>query len=200
VATPALEPPSLHDHDFVQFRLAEKSPYAQARFRTPPPRDGLFVCSVSGSSTRRWIDNRSEITLADLVVVARHPVSRSNSTRRRVPLNHFGKRTIVAPGRLRSILLVSGLVTQQFDFSSAIAADASNGNDTVTRKQSLTPGGFRPESEVHKIAPGNVLDASGGRLRELDADGNVVADFGPAPVATAPRAVTPGATAPKKRR
>jgi hypothetical protein len=106
----------------------------------------------------------------------------------------------MAPGRLRTILLVSGFVTRQFDVASAVAADAFKGNDSVTRKQSLTPGGFRPESQVHKIAPGNVLDASGGRLRELDSDGNVVADFGPAPVATPPRDVVPGASAPKRRR
>ncbi len=48
-------------------------------------------------------------------------------------------------------------------------------------KQVLTPGGPRPPSQVHQIAPGHVLDASGGRLRELDADGHVVADFGPVP-------------------
>ena len=48
-------------------------------------------------------------------------------------------------------------------------------------KQVLTPGGPRPPSQVHQIAPGHVLDSSGGRLRELDADGNVVADFGPVP-------------------
>ena len=113
---------------------------------------------------------------------------------------YFRKRAIMTAGRLRTILLVWGFVVQQFHFASAIAADAFNGNDSVTKKQSLTPGGFRPESEVHKIAPGNVLDASGGRLRELDADGNVVADFGPAPVATPPRAVTPRASDPTKRR
>jgi hypothetical protein len=91
----------------------------------------------------------------------------------------------MAPGRLRIISLVAVLVTQQFDTASMMAADTQNGGGSMAKKQSLTPGGFRPESEVHQVAPGHVLDASGGRLRELDADGNVVADFGPTPV-TAP--------------
>ena len=49
----------------------------------------------------------------------------------------------------------------------------------MSEKRALTPGGFRPKSKVHEVAPGHVLDASSGRLRELDAGGNVIADFGP---------------------
>jgi hypothetical protein len=55
------------------------------------------------------------------------------------------------------------------------------GEKTTEKNQVLTPGGPRPPSQVHEIAPGHVLDSSGGRLRELDANGNVVADFGPVP-------------------
>ncbi len=43
----------------------------------------------------------------------------------------------------------------------------------------ITPAGPRKASLVHKVAPGNTIDESGGRLRERDADGNVVADYGP---------------------
>lgn len=62
-----------------------------------------------------------------------------------------------------------------------VVGKKSNGEKTAGENQVLTPGGPRPASQVHQIAPGHVLDASGGRLRELDANGNVVADFGPAP-------------------
>jgi hypothetical protein len=104
-------------------------------------------------------------------------------------------RAIMAPRRLRSILLLSGLVAQQF-VGSAMAADIHNGEDTVTKKV-LTPGGFRTQAQVHEIAPGHVLDSSGGRLRELDAAGNVVADFGPAPAGSPQDA---GSPPPKKSR
>lgn len=42
----------------------------------------------------------------------------------------------------------------------------------------LTPGGLRSSSLVHKIEAGTVLDGSTGSIRNLDADGNVLADFG----------------------
>jgi hypothetical protein len=91
----------------------------------------------------------------------------------------------------------------QLDVALAMAADTQKESGTMAEKRVLTPGGFRPESKVHKIAPGHVLDASGGRLRELDADGNVIADFGPAPAAASVGPGIPGTAgtaAPKKSR
>jgi len=47
----------------------------------------------------------------------------------------------------------------------------------------LTPGGYRPQSTVHLIEPGHILDASGGVLQKrLAATGEVVESFGPVPV------------------
>jgi hypothetical protein len=43
----------------------------------------------------------------------------------------------------------------------------------------LTPGGYRPKSLVHVIAPGNSLRETDKGLQEIDPAGNVVADFGP---------------------
>ena len=43
----------------------------------------------------------------------------------------------------------------------------------------ITPGGFRPNSMVHEIAPGHVLDTSGDRIREMDRTGKLVTDHGP---------------------
>jgi hypothetical protein len=60
----------------------------------------------------------------------------------------------------------------------------------------ITPGGPRPKSLVHRIAPGTVLDGSGGRLRNLGPSGEVLADFGVMPVlprdVAQPRAAAPG--------
>ena len=47
-------------------------------------------------------------------------------------------------------------------------------NDVV-----LTPGGYRPRSLVHEIAPGNVVDAGAGPVRQLHASGDVVAEYAP---------------------
>jgi hypothetical protein len=41
-----------------------------------------------------------------------------------------------------------------------------------------TPGGFLPADRVHRVEPGHVIDHSGGRSRQLDPDGRVVADYG----------------------
>jgi len=69
----------------------------------------------------------------------------------------------------------------------------------------LTPGGFRPKSEVHLIEPSHALDQASGHTRKLDPAGKVVADFGvihpkPPGVALMPqnvgRAVAPGAIVP----
>jgi hypothetical protein len=46
----------------------------------------------------------------------------------------------------------------------------------------VTPGGYRPASKIHLIRTGHVLDGSGGGLRELDATGKIVNDFGPHPL------------------
>jgi hypothetical protein len=94
-------------------------------------------------------------------------------------LAYVKMRAVMAPGRLHTILLLSGLLARQLAVALAMPADTHDGSGTMTEKPVLTPGGLRPESEVHKIAPGHVLDASGGRLRELDADGNIIADYGP---------------------
>ena len=99
----------------------------------------------------------------------------------------------MAPWRLRTILLLSGLAALEFA-GSLTAADMDDGDDTVAKKQVLTPGGFRPQTQVHNIAPGHVLDSSGGRLRELDAAGNVVADFGPVPAGPPQDAGSPPTT------
>jgi len=45
----------------------------------------------------------------------------------------------------------------------------------------ITPGGYRPGSLVHHIPSGHTIDGSAGRLREIDAAGKVVTDFGPLP-------------------
>ena len=42
----------------------------------------------------------------------------------------------------------------------------------------ITPGGPRPQSAVHEVPPGHVIDGEDGRLRERDAGGRVVADYG----------------------
>lgn len=42
----------------------------------------------------------------------------------------------------------------------------------------LTPGGYRPKEQVHLVEPNRVLRLVGGRLKELDAEGKVVADHG----------------------
>ncbi|MDQ1536442.1 MAG: hypothetical protein QOE58_835, partial [Actinomycetota bacterium] len=43
----------------------------------------------------------------------------------------------------------------------------------------LTPGGYRDASLVHHVAADTVIDASGGRLRQLSRAGSVLADHGP---------------------
>src|SRR4051794_25650223 len=43
----------------------------------------------------------------------------------------------------------------------------------------LTPGGYRPKSLVHVIAPGDSLRITDEGVQEIDPSGNVVADFGP---------------------
>src|ERR1700710_11963 len=48
----------------------------------------------------------------------------------------------------------------------------------------ITPGGPRARSTVHAVAPDSVLDASGGRLRSMRADGSVLAEFGAVPPPT----------------
>jgi hypothetical protein len=99
--------------------------------------------------------------------------------------------------------LLSSFVALHSDPACAACPDAQKGDGIMTEKRALTPGGFRPKSQVHKVAPGHILDASGGRLRELDADGNVIADFGPAPHAKPTGPVIPrnsGTAAPKKSR
>ena len=58
---------------------------------------------------------------------------------------------------------------------------ARAGAETMAEKMVITPAGPRPASEVHALPPGHVLDASEGRLRERDASGKVVRDFGPQP-------------------
>jgi hypothetical protein len=42
----------------------------------------------------------------------------------------------------------------------------------------VTPGGARPRSVVHEIAPGHVLDGTDGRLRHLHPSGDLLSDFG----------------------
>jgi hypothetical protein len=45
----------------------------------------------------------------------------------------------------------------------------------------LTPGGLRPKSQVHKVEPGMVLNASRGALRLLHPSGRVVTELRPVP-------------------
>jgi len=45
----------------------------------------------------------------------------------------------------------------------------------------ITPGGLRSSSVVHKIEAGTVLDGSTGSIRNLDAERNLLADFGAIP-------------------
>jgi hypothetical protein len=50
----------------------------------------------------------------------------------------------------------------------------------------LTPGGWRPKSKVHQLAPGQHISGKDGRLRIIEtATGRVVKDLGP----TSPRPV-----------
>lgn len=48
----------------------------------------------------------------------------------------------------------------------------------MTEDLVLTPGGYRPRSKVHFIAPGHALKQVDGRMKELDSAGNVIADLG----------------------
>ncbi|MCW3465733.1 hypothetical protein [Chitinophaga nivalis] len=63
-------------------------------------------------------------------------------------------------------------------------AAATQATYTATARSShpdeaLTPGGWRPKSNVHRLAPGQYLDASNGRLRTRDrATRQVVSDYG----------------------
>ena len=61
----------------------------------------------------------------------------------------------------------------------ALCGGAQAGGEPMADKMVITPAGPRPASQVHALPPGHVLDASEGRLRERDAAGNVVRDFGP---------------------
>jgi hypothetical protein len=43
----------------------------------------------------------------------------------------------------------------------------------------LTPGGWRPKSKVHRVEPGQHIDALGGRLKVVDtATGKIIEDLG----------------------
>jgi repeat uncharacterized protein DUF346 len=42
----------------------------------------------------------------------------------------------------------------------------------------ITPGGYRPQSMVHLLETGSVVDCSGGRLRKVDRVGRVLTDYG----------------------
>jgi hypothetical protein len=55
----------------------------------------------------------------------------------------------------------------------------------------LTPGGYKSADLVHHAAAGTVIDASGGRLRQLSSDGEVLADHGRLVVRAAGRPLQP---------
>jgi len=52
----------------------------------------------------------------------------------------------------------------------------------VSEPHVLTPGGYRPASQVHLIESGNMLSGDGGRLRLIHPSGGVLSDFGPLPI------------------
>jgi hypothetical protein len=56
----------------------------------------------------------------------------------------------------------------------------------------LTPGGYRPADQVHRLEPGHVIDQSGGRSRHLTQEGAVVADFGPLTRSISDQPLMPG--------
>src|SRR5262245_36934737 len=60
----------------------------------------------------------------------------------------------------------------------------------MPEKLVITPGGYRPQSKVHRIERGHVLEQSDGHLRAVDAKtGKLIKDFGP--VRSAPDEVLP---------
>ncbi len=62
-----------------------------------------------------------------------------------------------------------------------ITEEAAKSGDRNTEMQDdmvRTPGGIRARSVVHKVEAGTVLDGADGRLRNLDAAGTVLSDFG----------------------
>jgi len=56
----------------------------------------------------------------------------------------------------------------------------------------LTPGGFRPASQVHRVEPDQRLDLASGRIRKVDPSGRVTADFGEHTPTLTIRASRPG--------
>lgn len=42
----------------------------------------------------------------------------------------------------------------------------------------ITPGGVRPKSQVHSIAPGHILKVTDNRIQELDSSGRILNDLG----------------------
>jgi hypothetical protein len=55
----------------------------------------------------------------------------------------------------------------------------------------LTPGGFRPQSMVHLIDPGHIVDQTANRLLHLDVFRNVLEDFGTLSLRPASRPLMP---------
>jgi hypothetical protein len=68
----------------------------------------------------------------------------------------------------------------------------SEGGADMADEQVLTPGGLRPQSQVHLIEPGAILDGTGGQHRMLDKTGKVLADFGTIAAKPAGRPLMPG--------
>jgi hypothetical protein len=81
-----------------------------------------------------------------------------------------------------------GPMTQPLHPSAVQPIPAAPADDHV-----VTPGGHRPRSKVHRVGPGERIDASTGRLRHLDRSGREIADFGPLP--TPPQRGTTGRAA-----
>jgi hypothetical protein len=75
-----------------------------------------------------------------------------------------------------------GQLVRRLDDGTYVIAEAPGegvGGLDAGQEVVITPGGVRPKARVHKIEPGTVLDASGGRHRMLHHDTQeVLADFG----------------------
>jgi hypothetical protein len=63
--------------------------------------------------------------------------------------------------------------------------------DCMAEEYVITPGGYRPKSQVHPVESGHILDGTGGNIRLLDQARQLVTDYGPVPVKPGTRPLMP---------
>ena len=68
----------------------------------------------------------------------------------------------------------SGIIEIVSDHS----ATGHEGNSQLSPILVVTPGGYRPQSQVHYIEPGHIVDCSAGAMKKFDSNGRTVADLG----------------------